>query len=106
MQKSSITLELSKRYWRFSVMHEGNYIVIDLSKEDSKSEPLINEHEVVEKIKEMYLVNDVCLSEFLDSITVTGMSINMLVSVYAKLFETIERDKVLRVTEEGDEFKL
>lgn len=58
--------------------------------------------EAIEKVKELYHEQEVCLDEFLENVSIEGLSINDVVKVYAELFKHIENDRVYRVREEGD----
>jgi U3 small nucleolar ribonucleoprotein component len=60
-----------------------------------------NVDDTVESIIEEYERHDVELCTVLDRIEVHGLNVNQVVQVYAKLFERIEHDKVLRHYEEG-----
>lgn len=57
--------------------------------------------EAFDKIKEIYHSEDICLSELLSTISVTGISINDVVETYANLFYSVEHDEVTHI-KEGD----
>lgn len=68
-------------------MHEGTTIGCQFSTED-----------VAEAIVEEYQANDVPIGEILSSISIQGLSVEDVVTVYAKVYERIVGGKVIRLT--------
>lgn len=60
--------------------------------------------EAVEKIKEEYRKNDLCIGELMESIRIEGLTIGGIVDVYAILYRYYENDEVYRVDEDGTKY--
>ena len=69
-------------------MYEGTTVNCEASIDD-----------VVEAIIEEYQTNDVSIGEILSSISVHGLSVEDVVTVYARTCERVEEDKVIRIAD-------
>lgn len=58
-----------------------------------------NIDDVVEAIIKEYHMYDVGISDILASISINGLSVEDVVTVYARVYEIIEEDKVYRVAD-------
>lgn len=58
---------------------------------------------LVDALEKLYLVSEVCLDEFLNTVGIENISMTDCVAIYGELFKRIEGDTVKRVREQGDE---
>lgn len=56
-------------------------------------------NEAVRQIYELYIVEDVCIGELLENLTIPDMSVANVAKVYAQLYKLIEEDKIVRIAE-------
>lgn len=78
-------------------MEEKNlYYVVDLGTGTRRE--CTERHQIIDVIKELYItLSEVCLGEFLDGISIEGVSIQETVDVFAHLMSTHEEDSVLQI---------
>lgn len=58
-------------------------------------------YDAVNRILSEYKKNDICIQELLNSISITELSVNDTVRVYAILSKAIDEDVVVRYVEDG-----
>lgn len=65
-----------------------------------------NVNDAVSCIKYAYVNSDVCMGEFLAMTEITGLTIEGVVQVYARLYNEFEGDKICRIDEDGKHYKI